>query len=256
MDQPLDLKSLQSLESWSAPHIDPIISDPQKPRSYLWIAQHGYQEIDHEMGVFSFKCIQEDSKSNTITLDIDLKRAGIANHEHHIKAKITCKNDLFSTPVQWYMKSDFTNSEDQLIPRYSLIKQGFYQEGYISETVNGANHQFQIANHWLSDYSLPASFQGSLVDVRDSIEFDYFQEFSLLKKNQTLHYAGKEQISLYDESVNLLYFQHFGIGNLPYEYWVTESGVLLLAVNAFNIWMLHDEPEAHYQNHINRLKNR
>ncbi len=256
LDQPLDLRSLQSLEAWSAPHIDSKINDPATPRYYLWIAQHGYREIDHEMGIFSYKRSRENIENSTFSLRIDLKRAGIAYHQHHIEADITCERDLFSTPLDWELKSAFSNTSDQRMPLYTLNKKGAYKNGIINETVSGRNRQYHVKGDWLSDYTLPASFQGALLKASDSVPFHYFQEFSLLKKSQTLRYAGRERISLNGETVGLLYFQHFGAGNLPYEYWITESGVLLFAVNAFNIWMLHDAPEAHYQNHLNRLNNR
>jgi hypothetical protein len=157
-----------------------------------------------------------------------------------LSAKVTCREDVLATPVEWSYSYDKQSPHD--VKHYASFKEtGSYGDGIVKKdgiTYNTVESDIPLT----LNYSLFEAVQRlSNKDAVSELKFNMLESFIAVRRNQILLDSGIVEVPFKDGPERFREFIHTGTGIMPTHYWLSSQGRLLIILRGMFLYCLKKE---------------
>ena len=256
VDTPLTPTRLVTLKCWDQrPNLDSWKTTDSTSRTYTLFAHHGYVGDDRVAGLVALQRKPKQTDSGDFTLEVLQRRLSIGNKEHILEAEIQCQGDQLATPKSWKLQSRFYEAGSGEHKRLHQTISGSIEGNRLQLTINGRDESHRIGPGLASEWTLMESLSQRPKLPDSGLQFDFFQEFNLLKRRHTLRFRDGVMDD-FQGLASLTCYLQTGPGILPMEYWLTDDGLLACVINAYDAWLLDERAEVRYDEKLKSLSTR
>ncbi len=174
------------------------------------------------------------SLTRTASTDVEVVIAGeqriayAVGNERRMIAQVHLSRDASGTPRKWSMSTRFVSRSGTVRDELNLDLRGQVHGKTIALSRNGRQSQVPFLGNLCCDWGLIDTLQRNLHDWTNGNTFTYLEEFQMLKHNHRLIYGGLSEQAWGGSKIKLHQFHQLGRGIGPIEYWLTETGLLVL----------------------------
>jgi hypothetical protein len=154
------------------------------------------------------------------------ERGGFERKTH---AVLTCAADALSTPLSWTLDTQALDLEGRAVARVAVKEEGTLSGGELTVRFGDQTRRTQVPTPVTSNWSLLDAVQRLPGEAAKPPEFALLEDLDLLKPEQRLTFRETTTVTLGGRPIRLRGTQQIGRGILPWQYWVDDSGRLLLA---------------------------
>lgn len=219
--------------------------------TYLVWTNHGYDKGNIDAGYLTIT--RRPGSDGTIDLDVLTEIALLDGIGGTTSARIHCQNDALTSPTSWELDSTFTGPTGEDLPDQNTRQASVVSDGQITTTIGDRSSATSTEGPVTGDWCL---FDAVQRRDRESPEMtcSVLERMLALKRNQTIWYPSQtpERAAGHD----LVRFTRAGDATLPTDYWLDESGRLVLVVAYNMIYLLSDTAVDTYHENLTRQRDR
>jgi hypothetical protein len=256
IDTPLTPTRLVSLKCWDErPSLEGWQAASKNGRTYTLFAHHGYVGDDRVAGLVTLHRKPGGGGPGDFVLEVLQRRLSLGNREHVLEAEIHCRTDALGTPLSWNLESRFYDKGSGEDRRLRQTMEGRTEDKRLELTVNGRHESHRFGPGLSAEWPLMVALTHRPDLPAPGVQFDFFQEFNLLKRRHTLRFREGVHDDL-DGIAPLTCTLQTGPGVLPMEYWFTEEGVLACMIRSYDAWLLDERAQVRYDEKLKALSTR
>ena len=233
---PSVLAKLGGLKQW------PPVSQEFDPHSSwqhtfrIWIC-HGYTNRGNEnIGLIRLARTPEPG-GLTFRLSVRQTILHVGGIRQSLDADITCRNDLFGSPIDWHLENRFFRG-DRLSSTLSNSLEGRRRGDRIELSTGDSVSQMNRVKNVGSDWSVFDAVQRWPFQRSQSPTFDLLENLTVRRSGQRIFYRGVENFHHEGRDLRLHHFVQLGPGMLPYDYWLDRQRRLVLVTTFTRAYIL------------------
>jgi len=158
---------------------------------------------------------------------------------HLTEAKIQAHNDSWGTPVRWEKSTRYHTSASDGSRNIEEISS--YQKDSLKNL--SLSESGQVA----TSFTIIDAIQRMSVGNVSQLDFTLLDELDKVKENHSVSFLEETSIYFAGKSRNVRCYVEFGDGMLPWKYYVSKEGRLLLAISGMRTYILDPDCEKSYQ---------
>jgi len=162
---------------------------------------------------------------------------------HTLRATLTCENKAAAPLVEWTLSSRCENAEGQPLPEASCDESGRVSGGSVELRRKGGLARYAASGLVTSDWALFAALQQMPFSPSAMPPFDLLEGLSLWRPAHRIAYRGTYPWKGGGVEGPLHWFQQWGRGTLPYEYWLDSNHRLLVVTTLSRAYILDGRAE-------------
>lgn len=198
-----------------------------------------------EYGIFatSRRCIQSGTLKIRKTADggaaamqVQIRKAQPDGHVQRIAGRLKCRADQLSTPTQWQFHSEILSAGKKPVRHTKVQATAAVRGGKLVFKGAGGRKPIALPGPYTLSWALFDAVGRLPRKAFKPIPFDLIDDFDQFKAGQTLAFRASQAVTIGKRQVRLHAFDHFGRGILPWTYFVTDGGLVVVAVSGLKAY--------------------
>ena len=210
--------------------------------SYVLLQNHPALESRRIRARGLLRVARAADADGTATLDVQRDLRTQQGHTFRRTWQVRCRTDLLGTPVEWRSTAVLLDGDGRPVEPTQQQDEGRMLDGRIEMTSRPSRPlrvDGPVTGNWTLFEALPRLRGGDI----EPATFDLLEDFEVLKRHHRLGRWGRVTADLGGQTVALQGYRQIGDGILPTDWWLDESGRVVLALAGLQGFALNPYPD-------------
>ena len=211
---------------------------------------HGYDDRGNiDAGYLTIE--RRPASDGMVELDVVTEIALLDGIGGRTSANIRCRTDNLTSPASWELGSTFTGPSGEDLPDQNTHQDAALPGNQIEVTIGGRLTATLVEGLTTGDWCLFDAVQRLPPNKTTRLSCNVLERMLVLKRDQSIWFSDREAFAA---GHKLRSFTRTGTATLPTDYWLDESGRLVLVVAYNMIYLLSDAAIDTYQSNLARQR--
>lgn len=202
-----------------------------------WNATYGMFSATRRLGQHGTMEIRRRTEADGAALTLKMLDGQCPPYTQKVDALIHCKADTLSTPTKWRVTEEMFGG-DRPVALTKISKSAVAKNGRIEITDTSGTQTIAVKGPYTINWALyDAAGRLGRKDFKP-VRFDLIDHFDQFKGDQEIRYRASKKVKLGRSQVMLHAFDHVGFGIVPWTYYLSDGGLVVLAVGGLEIYAL------------------
>ncbi len=218
--------------------------------TYLVWTNHGYDKGNIDAGYLTIT--RQPTSAEMIELDVVTEIALLDGIGGRTSANIRCRNDNVASPESWELDSTFTGPSGEDLPDQNTHQDATVSDGQVAVTIGGRLSATPVEGPTTGDWCLFDAVQRLPQNDTTRLSCNVLERMLALKRDQSIWFSSRKPARAAGHELRC--FTRDGTATLPTDYWLDESGRLVLVVAYNMVYLLSDTAIDTYQINLARQR--